>query len=140
MANRQSTHYEYMNMTILDANITLVGNLANFSHDDFEIEALNFLFGRLQNGNLTLDGTALYIGKQPVHHYTWRDKSRNRTCSMFFTYGNTPPHLSVYGLGKHHGDSDKEYRLYTSIDQKEQLYTLAPERSDSRFRSLLTPQ
>lgn len=59
---------------------------------------------------------------------------------MFYTYGNTPSsHLSVYGLGKHVGDSDKEYALYTWIDKKEQLYTLAPTRSDSRFRSLLAP-
>jgi hypothetical protein len=127
-----------MHMTVLDANITLMGNLAHFNHDDFEIEALNFLFDRLLKGNLLLEGAELYIGAQPVRHYTWRDKGRNRTCSMFFTYGNTPPHLSVYGLGKHHGDSDKEYSLYTWIDKKEQLYTLAPERSDSRFRSLLS--
>ncbi|BAO65512.1 hypothetical protein QF008_004403 [Pseudomonas protegens] len=127
-------------MPTLNPAITLVGNLDQFNHDGFEIEAMNFLFDRLDRGNLTVDGEPLYIGNQAVHHYTWRDKQRNRTCSMFYTYGNTPSsHLSVYGLGKHVGDNDKEYALYTWIDKKEQLYTLAPTRSDSRFRSLLAP-
>lgn len=126
-------------MPTLNPAITLAGNLADFNHDGFEIEAMNFLFDRLDRGNLTVDGEALYIGQQAVRHYTWRDKGRNRTCSMFFTYGNTPSHLTVYGLGKHCGDSDKEYKLHTWVDKKEQLYTLAPTRSDSRFRSLLAP-
>jgi len=124
-------------MPQLDPAITLEGHVDDFSLDGFEVEALNFTFERLKKGNLVETGDALYIGEQAVRHYTWRDKSRNRTCSMFYTYGNSPEQMHVYAIGKHHGDSGKEYSLVAFDEKKERLFTLDPNNRDPRYRSLL---
>ena len=119
----------------MDERIELIENVADFTLDGFEIETLNHLLDRLERGNLVDGGIAVIQGEE-VRHYTYRNKLKNKTCSVFYRFGNDPVCLSVYAIGKHTGDNNQDYKLITFADKKEARYTFNPHHKDPRYNPL----
>jgi hypothetical protein len=102
--------------------VVLNGLLQEVRWDGDEVTAMDDLFDRAEKdpffvGRLDPDAT---IGNETgLRHFT-----NNKGWAVFFRWGNIPPTLSVYAVGRHKHDDNKKYELHTfETGTKTKLYT-----------------
>lgn len=99
----------------LNANVVLMGDLDNYRLEGDAMNAMNELYDRVSSqgadflGGLDSDAK---LGKETgLRHWTCKKPAQ----TIFFAAGNSTGawRVQVYGHGKHPGDDNKEYALYT---------------------------
>ena len=92
--------------------VVLQGKLKQVQWDGDEVAAMDDLFDRLAKPDSdyygTLQGDATIGDETGLRHVTHKNG-----WAVFFRWGNQPPTLSVYAVGRHEGDKLKRYDLHT---------------------------
>ncbi|MEO0337667.1 MAG: hypothetical protein AAF242_00495 [Bacteroidota bacterium] len=108
----------------LHANIILHKKLADYEVEGDYIHGMNQIYHRLNaKGDgfydpLTADAS---IGEETnLRHYTIKWEGKTKTCSVFFraVFAAGVWLMDVYAYGKHKGDNNKRYELYTYLNGK----------------------
>lgn len=102
--------------------VTLVGTLASLRWEGDEVRAMDWIFDTAERRGVDfiggLDADAEIDGETGLRHYTYDG------VAVFFRYGNRPAQLYVYAVGRHTGNDNKKYKLYTfSSGTKAKRYT-----------------
>jgi len=103
----------------LNANITLMGDLDNYLLEGDHIIGMNLIYDRLAQGGIDyyggLSGNATIEGESGLRHDTIKWERRTKTCTVFFVAGNSTGNwvMQVFAYGKHPGENNKEYALWT---------------------------
>lgn len=99
--------------------ITLEGDLLKYRVEGDEIDALNDLYERITSDGgkkflSQIDADANVEGEEGLMHWTCRS-GRGRGVSIFFKVERVQDliNLRVYAYGRHPGDDNKKYKIFT---------------------------
>jgi hypothetical protein len=107
-------------------HITLMGDLDNYELEGDAVHAMNELYDRIQRQGVHFLGALAadaHLGDETgLRHWTCPSPKQ----TIFFRAGNGTGtwQVDVYGHGKHYGDNNKQYKLYTwEHGAKTKVYT-----------------